>query len=66
MQVRMEGTSVQVTLNGQPILAYNVTNPRPQGRIGLQLYPTRVEFRNMRVREASTTAAAASAKEPTG
>lgn len=50
----MEGSSVQVTLNGQFILAYNVTAIRPQGHIGLQLYSTRVEFRNVRVRDVST------------
>ena len=58
VQVRVEGQRVQVTFNGTPIL--DAEDPRlpALGHIGLQLYPTRVEFRNMRVRKLGKTMSA--------
>ena len=50
VQVRVEGQRVQITFNGTPILDAEDQRLKVRGHIGLQLYPTRVEFRNIRLR----------------
>ena len=47
----MRGKHIQATFNGMKIIdADSPKLDRPSGRIGLQLYPTRIEFRNIRLR----------------
>lgn len=50
--ISLRGKHVQTTFNGVKIIdADSPKLDRPSGRIGLQLYPLRIEFRNIRVRE---------------
>jgi hypothetical protein len=52
MLASARGNHVQLTINGVRVLDTDIPAlNRPTGRIGLQLYPTRIEFRNLRVRE---------------
>jgi hypothetical protein len=37
------------------VLKHTLTDLRPSGHIGLQLYPNQVEFRNIRVRPLSAS-----------
>ncbi len=54
MLVATRGNHVDVTINGVKVVDADVpTLTRPRGRIGLQLYPTEIEFRGLRVREVS-------------
>ncbi len=50
VRVHLQGQQVQVAINGVDILKHTLNDLPPLGRIGLQLYPTQVEFRNIRVR----------------
>ena len=49
VRLTVTGNRIQIALNEQQILDHTDALP-PKGHIGLQLYPTRVEFRNLRVR----------------
>ncbi|MBI3866060.1 MAG: DUF1080 domain-containing protein [Planctomycetia bacterium] len=52
MQISLRGMHVTVTINGVKCVDAEVPIfNRPTGYIGLQLYPTQIEFRGMRVRE---------------
>ncbi len=51
LHIRMVKKTVRVTLNGKKIVEHTLENIPPRGHIGLQLYPTRVEFRHIRVKE---------------
>ncbi|MFN0196454.1 MAG: protein kinase domain-containing protein [Planctomycetaceae bacterium] len=51
LHIRVVKNTVQVTLNGKKVVDHTVDNMRPKGHIGLQLYPTRVEFRHIRIKE---------------
>lgn len=50
VRVNLQGQQVQVSINGIEVLKHTLNDLPPLGRIGLQLYPTQVEFRNIRVR----------------
>ena len=50
VRVHLQGQQLQLTINDIAVLKHTLTDLRPSGRIGLQLYPTQVEFRNIRVR----------------
>lgn len=50
LRIRLQGQQVQVAINGTRLLDHAVTSLPPKGRIGLQLYPSQVEFRRIRVR----------------
>lgn len=50
MRIRLQGQQVQVAINGTSLLDHAVTSLPPTGRIGLQLFPSQVEFRRIRVR----------------
>lgn len=50
VRVHLKDQQLQLTLNDVVVLKHTLTDLRPSGRIGLQLYPNRVEFRNIRVR----------------
>ncbi len=50
------GKQVTVRINGNEVLATSLPEgKRSRGRIGLQLYPKKVQFRNIRVREISSS-----------
>ncbi|HEY3968736.1 MAG TPA: family 16 glycoside hydrolase [Planctomycetaceae bacterium] len=52
MLVATRGNHVTVTVKDVKVVDADVpTLTRPRGRIGLQLYPTEIEFRGLRVRE---------------
>jgi hypothetical protein len=52
MLVATRGNRVVVSVNGVKVVDADVpTLTRPTGRIGLQLYPTEIQFRGLRVRE---------------
>ena len=50
VRVHLQGQQLQLTINDIAVLKHTLTDLRPSGRIGLQHYPTQVEFRNVRVR----------------
>jgi len=51
MRITCQGNRVHVVLNDVPILDGDLPADKPtRGRLGLQLYPTQVSFRNLRVR----------------
>jgi len=51
MGVQCFGTHVRVSINGVQVIDGELPPDKPsRGRLGLQLYPTQVEFRNLRVR----------------
>jgi len=49
VRVHLQGQQLQLTINDVAVLKHTLTDLRPSGRIGLQLYPAQVEFRNVRV-----------------
>jgi hypothetical protein len=52
MLLSVRGKHVQVTVNGVQVVDADIPAlDRQTGHIGLQLYPTRIEFRNIRIRE---------------
>lgn len=58
VRVRLQGQQLQLAINDIAVLTHTLTDIRPSGRIGLQLYPTQVEFRGIRVRSLDPTAGA--------
>ncbi len=50
VRVHLQGQQLQLTINDVAVLKHTLTDQRPPGRIGLQLYPNQVEFRKIRVR----------------
>ncbi len=50
VRVLLQGQQVEVSINGIDVLKHTLNDLPPLGRIGLQLFPTQVEFRNLRVR----------------
>jgi hypothetical protein len=60
MRVRLQGDHVQVSVNGVQVLDHASDFAAPKARIGLQLHTALVRFRNIRIRELSTTPAEAS------
>lgn len=55
MLVAVRASHVEVTINGVKVIDADIPAlTRPTGRIGLQLYPTQIEFRGLRVRELKT------------
>lgn len=53
-EVTLQGDSVQVALNGKPVLEYKDPQPLRRGHIGLQLNQGQVEFRNIKLKPLST------------
>ena len=51
VRIHLQGQQLQVTINDVAVLKHTLTDLPSSGRIGLQLYPTQIEFRNLRVRE---------------
>jgi hypothetical protein len=62
VHIRLEGRRLQITFDKEKILAVDLDDykdsftrfpglTKATGRIGLQLYPGRIEFKNIRVRE---------------
>jgi serine/threonine protein kinase len=62
LDIRLQGWQLQVTFDGQKILSTNLRDHKDRvtrfpglaatkGRIGLQIYPGKIEFRNVRVRK---------------
>jgi hypothetical protein len=62
MLIRMEGTQIEVSVNGDPITRANLNDfqdlfarspglAREKGRVGLQTWKSVVEFKNIRLRE---------------
>lgn len=50
VRVHLKGQQLRLSINDVAVLDHTLSDLRPSGRIGLQLYPNRVEFRNARVR----------------
>ncbi len=66
VRIRMEGNRVQAGINDVKVLEHDGAF-RPRAHIGLQLFPTRVQFRNIRIRNLSSdvvTTRAARTAEP--
>jgi serine/threonine protein kinase len=51
VRVRAEGRRIQVWFNGMQVLQHELKRNELSGLIGLQLFRTNVEFRNVRVRD---------------
>jgi len=49
LKVRLTGQELQVTMNDVETIRQTQYSQRSSGRIGLQLYPNKVEFRNLRI-----------------
>ena len=56
VRVHLQGQQLQLTINEVAVLQHTLTDLRPSGRIGLQLYPAKIEFRNVRVRPLTPSA----------
>ncbi len=74
LHVRVVDHLITESINGVEIVRHTYTEGRRSGHVGLQLYPTRVQFRNIRIREVAndspvqkqpTTAAPATATAKT-
>ena len=58
LRIRAVEQQVNVWINGSEVLATSLSKgKRSRGHIGLQLYPKKVQFRNIRVREIGATVA---------
>jgi serine/threonine protein kinase len=53
LNVKAEGQTIRVWIDGSPVLFHQTRRPEKSGRIGLQMFDTPVEFRNIRARELS-------------
>ena len=59
LRIRAVGKQVNVWIDGTQVLAASLTTgKRLQGHIGLQLYPKKVQFRSIRIREIPSTGTA--------
>ena len=51
VRYKLQGQTMELSINDVIIIKQPITDLPAAGHIGLQLYPTQVEFRNIRVRE---------------